>query len=57
MSSVAKFCSCRACKAGKKCSRSQASTNKALRSFRRQTKAALLKGTEPPKTISVPYTD
>ena len=54
---VAKFCSCRACKAGKKCPRSQTRTNKALRSFRRQTKAALQKGTELPKTISIPYTD
>ena len=57
MSSVAKFCSCRACKAGRKCARNKATTDKALRSFRRQGKAALQKGTEPPKTISVPYTD
>lgn len=57
MSSVAKFCSCRACKRGKKCARNKATTDKALRSFRRQSKAAVAKGTEPPKAISVPYTD
>jgi hypothetical protein len=54
---VAKFCSCRACKAGKKCDRSQTRTKKTLRSFKRQSKAALQKGTEPPVTISIPYTD
>ena len=57
MSSVVKFCSCRACKAGRKCSYNKATTNKALRSFRRQSKAAIQKGTEPPIAISIHWTD
>ena len=57
MSSVAKFCSCRACKAGKKCSRSQTKTKKTLRSFKRQSKQAIQKGAEPPTAVSIPYTD
>jgi hypothetical protein len=54
---IAKFCSCYACKAGRKCPTSKATTQKTLRSFRRQSKAALQKGTEPPVAISIPYTD
>jgi hypothetical protein len=52
-----KFCSCRACRAGRSCPRNRAKTEGAKRTFRRQTKTALRKGEEPPKHISVTYTD
>lgn len=57
MSNVYKFCGCRACKAGRHCNYSKASTKIAMRSLRRQTKQALRTGKELPTKISIPYTD
>jgi hypothetical protein len=53
-----KFCGCGMCRRG--LHRGQfgdVTARKAIRKFRRMTKDALRKGDEPPKAISVPYTD
>lgn len=57
MSNTLKFCSCRACKAGRSCGRNKETTKKTLRAFRRKTKQAIKKGEEPPRQVSIPYTD
>ena len=57
MSNTIKFCGCRACKAGRHCKRNRATTQKTIRSFRRQAKQAVKRGEEPPKAVSIPYTD
>ena len=60
MSNVLKFCGCPACRAGMHRHRypgGNARVRRVARRFRRLTKAALRMGLEPPKAMSVPYTD
>ena len=52
-----KFCSCKACKAGRHCANCKARTKRATRGARHAAKTDLAKGKTPNKTISVPYTD
>jgi hypothetical protein len=57
MSNHLKFCSCRACKAGRHRPGSKSEIKRASRRLRRNAKAALDKGQEPPSKTSVSYTD
>jgi len=57
MSNHLKFCSCRACRAGRHRPGSKSEIKRASRRLRRNAKAALAKGKEPPPKTSVSYTD
>jgi len=57
MSSAAKFCSCKACKAGRHSKGSKARTRAAMRSARHAAKQTTKHGTEPPPAKSIPYSD
>lgn len=53
-----KFCGCRSCREGMHRGNGRTSiVRRVVRRFRRQTKEALRRGEEPPKALSVPYTD
>lgn len=52
-----KFCSCKACKAGKHSPRSKAVTRNKIRGNRHAVKNALRNGQEPAKVISAGRTD
>jgi hypothetical protein len=55
MSNVVKFCGCKACRRGRHANHEN--TKKELRKFRRLVKLAIRKGKEPPRTVSISYTD
>jgi hypothetical protein len=57
MSNAAKFCSCKACKAGRHSKGSKARTRAAMRSARHAAKQTTKHGTEPPPAKSIPYSD
>jgi len=57
MSNHLKFCSCRACKAGRHRPGSKSEIKRASRRLRKSAKQALAKGEEPPSKTSVTYTD
>lgn len=57
MSNHMKFCSCQACKRGRHSKFGKTIVRQITRRFRRLTKQSLQKGEDPPKIISVPYTD
>ena len=57
MTTHMKFCSCKACKAGRHRAGAKSTTKRAVRRFRHKAKAAVKKGEEPPTATSIPYTD
>lgn len=54
-----KFCGCRSCRSGMHRHRNgkSAVVRRAARKLRRRTKVSLRNGEEPPRVVSVPYTD
>ena len=57
MSNAAKFCSCKACKAGRHSKGSKSRTRATMRSARHAAKQITSRGTEPPPVKSMPYSD
>ena len=57
MANHIKFCSCKACRAGRHTPASKAKTRRLVRGNRRATKMALRKGHEPVACVSGGYTD
>jgi hypothetical protein len=57
MSRNLKFCSCKTCRAGRHRPGAKSTIKRASRRLRRDTKAALKQGKEPPDKTTVPYTD
>lgn len=55
MSNVVKFCSCKACRAGRRANRKMICRE--LRKYRRMVKRAIRLGEEAPTKVSIPYTD
>lgn len=55
MSNVVKFCSCKACRAGRRANHKM--IRKELRKFRRMVKRSIRMGVDAPIKVSIPYTD